>query len=370
MASLLEKGCKIIVLGRANGNESLENRIDKLLGWFNLNSKRDQLELFETDFLKPQFGLINIDYECLCQKTEQLIHCASDTSFSECNRNRVFEANLGCLDEIIKFAADSSASFLHYISTAYVSGINDNVIYEKINSTDKYNNVYEESKAEAEKYLFNRCSSLSLPFTILRPSIVYGNSDTGRSLKFNALYNHIKSIQFIRDIYLNDIHNYGGVKSRKMGIHIDEAQILNLPFKIHLPREGNINMIPINYFTDTAVSLLESPTDKAIYHITSNYLVSLKILSDYCERLLKIKGIELIYNSSDNHVLRNPHEELFDRFIEPYRPYLSENKTFDRINTNTAIGNEYPPDFSYEVFERCMNFAISVNWGKTLFPNS
>jgi len=27
----------------------------------------------------------------------------------------------------------------------------------------------------------------------------------------------------------------------------------------------------------------------------------------------------------------------------------------------------YPPDLSYEIFEKCMAFAISADWGKKLF---
>ncbi len=67
----------------------------------------------------------------------------------------------------------------------------------------------------------------SIHLSIIRPSIVYGDSQSGRSLKFNALYFPIRSAQSIRDIYLNDIHNNGGIKAAKNGIYIDKD---GLPF--------------------------------------------------------------------------------------------------------------------------------------------
>ena len=62
------------------------------------------------------------------------------------------------------------------------------------------------------------CRRLAIPFTMIRPSIVYGDSRTGRSTRFNALYFHVKSLQFIRDIYLNDMRTNGGRKSREHGV--------------------------------------------------------------------------------------------------------------------------------------------------------
>ena len=64
--------------------------------------------------------------------------------------------------------------------------------------------------------------------------------------------------------------------------------------------------------------------------------------------------------------MRNPAEELFDRFMEPYRFYLSDNRYFERSNTDSITDNLQPPEFSYEIFRNCMDYAISVNWGKSI----
>jgi len=55
---------------------------------------------------------------------------------------------------------------------------------------------------------------------------------------------------------------------------------------------------------------------------------------------------------------------LSNRFIEPYLPYLADTRTFARSNTDTATAGLIPPEFTYAVFERCMDYAVGVNWGK------
>jgi hypothetical protein len=58
---------------------------------------------------------------------------------------------------------------------------------------------------------------------------------------------------------------------------------------------------------------------------------------------------------------------LFDRFIEPYRPYLSDNRIFDRANTDLITDNLHPPEFTNKIFKNCMEYAIRVNWGESIF---
>src|ERR1035437_10146265 len=218
MASMLSDGYKIIVLGRPTKEETLQKRISKLLQWFGIEELAGQIELVVIDFLKPMLGIPEAEYKNLCAITDQIIHCASDTSFAERKRDIVFKSNVSSLEGILEFAANADVNFFHYISTAYVAGANVTFCKESISSSTGFLNVYEESKAQAEKIIASFCKKYSIPCTIIRPSIVYGDSHTGRSLKFNALYFPLKSLKFVRDIYLNDLKNNGGKKFGKVGI--------------------------------------------------------------------------------------------------------------------------------------------------------
>ena len=367
MATLLSKGYNIIVFGRSAKNESLKERISRLLYWFGFDSCLDQVTCVDTDLSQDNLGIPTGEYSRLCSVVDSVIHCASDTSFSESKREKVMAANINNLKGILEFSKNAHVNFFHYISTAYVAGTGVTYCKETLSSVKTFTNVYEESKAEAEKIISRFCEKNSICLSIIRPSIVYGDSQSGRSLKFNALYFPVRSAQTIRDIYLNDILNNGGLKAAKNGIFIDKEDYLFLPLKIYLPHEGNINIIPVDYFVNTTIKIIENCSSNGIYHLTNPFHTSMKIIAKYYEQLMKVNGVEIIYGPMPDDLIRNPAEELFDRFIEPYRPYLSDNRVFDRTNTILATENLNPPEFTYDIFKICMEYAIKVNWGTSIF---
>jgi nucleoside-diphosphate-sugar epimerase len=369
MSSMLLKGYRVIVLGRSTKEEPLYERISRLLRWFGIENLLNQVTCVDTDLSQDNLGIENEEYSRLCSVVGSVIHCASDTSFSESKRDKVMAANINNLKGILEFSRYARVNFFHYISTAYVAGLSENVCKENLPVTNSFTNVYEESKAGAENIIAQYCDKNSINLSIIRPSIVYGDSQNGRSLKFNALYFPIRSVQSIRDIYLNDLKNNGGKKALKNGIYIDKEGYLFLPLKIYLPKEGDLNIIPVDYFVNATIKIIENCFPGGIFHLTNNSPTRMTTLAKYYEQLMKVRGVEIIYGKSADNLSRNPSEELFDRFIEPYRPYLSDNRIFDRTNTDLVTGDLNPPEFTYEIFKKCMEYAIRVNWGTSIFDN-
>ena len=270
MAALLLKGKGVVVAGRPSIGDSLKERIRRLLNWLGILHLEGSLEYYETDFLKRRLGLGKDEYENLCNRGLSIIHCASDTSFAEKNRERVIKSNVESLTELLSFARKSATRCFHYISTAYAAGTDNIECPETMVNSAHFTNVYEESKARAENIVSERCREGEVPYTIIRPSIVYGDSATGISLRFNALYYPVRALQHIRDIYLDDIKNNKGIKSAECGIYINDEGVLHLPIRIFIPNEGTINLIPVDYFTETVLSIIEKPVTDTFYHITSN----------------------------------------------------------------------------------------------------
>ena len=94
MAGLLAEGKRLVIAGRPAGRESLPERIRRLLCWFGIEHLEGRLEFHETDFLKARLGLGRDEYEGLCRRGLPIIHCASDTRFSEKNRAAVMNSNV------------------------------------------------------------------------------------------------------------------------------------------------------------------------------------------------------------------------------------------------------------------------------------
>lgn len=366
MAALLERGERLILLGRGTGSHGLRQRIDTLLTWFGQERHRSRTQTEEVDFLQPHLGLEKSRYQALCQGAGCIIHCASDTSFAERNRSRSLASNVTSLNSIVPFAADCRAATFHYISTAYSSGITTGTWYERPVSARQFFNVYEETKAMAERKVAESCTAHSIPFTIIRPSIVYGDSRTGRANRFTAIYHHVRALACIRDIYRDDILLHGGKKAEDQGIHLESDGLLHLPLRLILERQGMIDLIPVDYFVNAVLAIMEGEATDTIYHLTNENASSIEQLADYCERFLGIRGLKITYGPGRE--AQSPAEELFNRFIEPYRPYLADSRTFDRTNSKRILGNLQPPVFSYDIFRRCMAYATQVGWGQALYP--
>ncbi len=365
MEGLLREGYQITVLGRASKDLKLSDRLLGLAGWLGIEHSEGRLSSVEVDFSKKHLGLDTQTYSHLCGCACKIVHCASDTSFAERNRAQVMATNVENLPALLEFAYDASVQRLYYVSTAYASGLCQGLCKELPITATRFNNVYEESKAQAENTIMRYCANKGIPLTILRPSIVYGHSKTGRALKFNALYYAVKSLLAVRDIYMKDIREHGGGKSEKWGIRLADDGILHLPLSVYTQTGGDVNLIPVDYFVETALRLIAQSDADGIYHITNDNPSSITTLVEYAQRFLGTKGVRVVWADSNNRPELNPAEELLDRFIAPYRPYLSDTRLFHRNSLDRIAPELAAPPLTYDIFDRCISYAIKSNWGKS-----
>ena len=119
-----------------------------------------------------------------------VIHCAAETgiqkSYAELRR-----INVEGTRQMVQAAKmlPHLQRFTH-VSTAYVAGTLRGLIMEEAPLPTSFFSNYEACKAEAETVV--RASGL--PFTICRPGMVVGNSQTGRTRNFNTIYFALKLI--------------------------------------------------------------------------------------------------------------------------------------------------------------------------------
>ena len=367
LAALLADGRAVIVLGRSKDREPLADRLGRLLEWFGLEPRGSQLEAIEADFQRPDCGLSAAQRGRIGANGADFIHCASETSFIEGRRAEIFATNVGGLKNLLALATTQGAGWFHFVSTAYAVGLCEGLAPEAPVTTDRFVNAYEASKAEAEHLVAARCSAAGVPFTLLRPSIVYGDARTGRALKFTALYRLVQALCRLKEV-MGRQARHGTACNPSVVTHAGAAGSVHLPLRLHLPAEGLINLVPVDYFVAAARAILAAPTPGGIYHLTSDHPPALGTLAGYCEEFLGVHGFELSYGWPPPAGLRAPHEMLFARFTEPYHPYLADQRRFATTNARRATGGLVPPEFDYTIFARCMAYAASVGWGDRLFP--
>ncbi len=363
--ALLKKGHRVCLLARPQEQRSAEDRVRALLDWFDLPAeRRRELRVIEGDITRPGLGAEPALLREVLQHTDEIVHCASNTAFSERKRGDVEAVNSGGLSRVLDCARASSAYFFHHVSTAFVAGNASGRCAEEPATPGGFHNAYEETKCRGERMVTAACRDAGLRLAVYRPSIVYGDSRTGRSLLFNALYYPVRTALFIKDLYDKDIREGGGRHAEEMGVRVEPDGRMRLPLRIEAARDGGLNLIPVDYFTDAFLAIMEGAPDGGVFHLVNDRATRLEELIDNTCRLLRVTGIRACGPEAFAAEPRNAIEMLFDRYVEPYVPYMRDARRFEATNSRPLLRQSGVacPEFDYEMFARCMRFAIEAGW--------
>jgi len=370
--ALLKAGHRVTVLARSSKKLPARDRVARLADWFGLvEEERRSLDVAEGDILDPGWAAAALEGTAGPGPVDEIVHCASNTAFAERKRAEVEAANVGGLRNVLDFAARSGCVFFHHVSTAFVAGRRTGICREEWVESGEFTNVYEESKARGEILARDACRREGIRLNVYRPSIVYGDSRTGRTLRFNALYYPVKAAVFLRDIYLADIRERGGRKASELGIRMKENGHLFMPIRIEVGREGGINLVPIDYCVDVFMAILEDCLEGGIYHIVNSRATRIEDIVDQAKNLFRLDGVETCGPEAFDARPKNALETLFDTYLDPYRPYMQDLRTFEIKNVSPVLERHglVCPEFDYDVFARCMSYAVETGWGTRLFPD-
>lgn len=370
---LLKTGYPVIILARRRGSLSAKERVRTLLDWFGLDpSFESRLAVLEGNLGEPYFGLDKTRYDQLADAVDEIIHCASDTSFSERKRAEIEKANVSNLDGLLDLAAKNHCYFFHHVSTAYVAGKKSGSCPEESINPREFTNVYEETKCRAEAKIVARCANEGITLNVYRPSIIYGNSTSGKTLLFNGFYYPVRTVVFLRNIYEKDINENQGKKAREMGVKKNGDNSLFLPLRVAATASGGVNLISIDYFVRAFMAVLDQSLGGGFFHIVNTKLTTIEELADYTRRFFHVEGIVPVSDDTFAKVSKNALEILFEQYIEAYGPYMRDTRIFENRRTRSILEKRdiTCPEFDFDVFSRCMKYAEKVQWGTKLFDRA
>ncbi len=368
-SELLRRGYPISLLARS-GERPAAERVSRLLDWFGLSpEERRRLAVVEGDISQPKLGIASAALDDLLQTTGEVIHCASNTSFSARKRAGVEAVNIGGLSQVLEFAAASRTYFFHHVSTAYVAGQVSGPCAEVPVNGHEFHNAYEETKARGEQMAATACAEAGIRLIVYRPTIVYGDSRTGRSLRFNAVYHPVRMALFIRDLCERDVRQGNGRQAAALGVSAGPFGTTHLPMRMEAAENGGVNIIPVDYLTSAFLALMEGEPDGGIFHIANDRLTRIEDFVGYASRLFRLTGIRTCPAGEFETTPRNPLETLYEHYVGAYAPYMKDTRVFATDNSRPilALNGIACPAFDYEVFRRCMLFAVETDWGARLF---
>ena len=192
---LNEPDTEVWLLLRAADESKLQQRLQGLFDYWGADissaSARQRVKAVRGDVSESHLGLAPQDYTTLSQRLTHIVHGAASVklnlSEAEARRNSVV-AIANILELVDACRANGQFRKLDYISTVGVAGRRQGLVPEEpLPEQREFHNTYESAKAEAERLLLLR-SSQGLAATIHRPSMVVGNSRTGKIIHFQVFY--------------------------------------------------------------------------------------------------------------------------------------------------------------------------------------
>ena len=367
-ADLLRKGHRIIVFVRSKGNLGAAQRFYSLCDFMGLSpSLRSNVAIVEGSLDKHHLGLEKSIYDELCAQTGCIIHCAGNTTFSAKQKSESERDNITGLQNVLDFCSGSRCSWFHLISTVYTAGVTTGVCKERLDKPGMFTNIYEETKFRSELMTLDFCRENGIGATILRPSIVVGDSRNGRTFRFNGLYYPLKALILIRDMFRNDILSGNGRRAQRMSISCENRKV-NIPLRLEYNHGEGINLVPIDFVVNAVNAIIEQPHNEHVYHIASKTYVSIAELIEFTHAFFGITGLSPVSTGFFHGHKKTPLECLFNGYIEPYLPYMRDRRTFSTKNTDSVLVSRgiTCPAFDYELFSRCMRYALKTKWGKTV----
>ncbi len=328
----------IYLLLRAEDNAQLATRRQTVLDYSGIDEDLAKRVVALAGDIKYSDCGLGAEYDKYLKLVKEIYHSAACTRFDQ-KLERAREINVNGTAHVLEFArrATGSGHFtrLHHVSTAYVAGNRVGVVKEReLNCGQGFFNTYEESKYEAELLLSQAMNDV--PITIYRPSIIVGDSQTGRTLHFHVVYEPMKWV-------------YSG-------------QMNFLPCRPEL----KLDIVPVDYVCDAMIALAQHPTSLAqTYHLIAGPERSIDI-SELVERCIKqfndynagigrpvIDSPEIITPQKIEQLkgdARQQQELFFQRAwqqMQRHMPYTVSEKVFDDAQARGALVEKgiYCPTF-------------------------
>jgi thioester reductase-like protein len=288
----------------------------------------ERLTAVAGDIEQRGLGLAEPTRERLSREVGTVLHCAASVSF-DLPLAESRSVNVEGTRRMLDFARSCTRlERFSYVSTAYVAGEPGRLFREdELAVGQSFRNPYERSKFEAE--LAVRSEGSGLPLQILRPSIVVGDSATGRTSSFNVLYGPLK------------------------------AYARGLVRAIPARRDSPVDIVPVDYVADRTHELATRGPNGTFHLVAGRNATTVGELLDLSsEELGRSKPTVLppaLYRRWIHPWLRRRYPTL--RRMEVYFPYFAMRVRFDDRHLGPGPKVE-------RYFHRLVRYAERARWGR------
>lgn len=302
------------------------------------------------DVERDGLGLTQPDRDRVLANTSEIVHCAATVSFTTglaASRRVNVEGTRNLLALAKRCAQRGILRRFTHVSTAYVAGTHEGEFSEdELEVGQRFRNPYERSKYEAEQLA--RAHAGGLPaVTIVRPSIIVGESTTGWTPTFNVLYVPLRGFA--------------------------QRQIRVLPADL----SAHIDVVPVDHVADAILHLSrEDEPGLSTYHLVAGeHAATAGQLVELSARHLRRRPPRVIppaaYRAAFPLMLAcaGQRRRAMLKRIAPFLPYYTMHVRYRRDRAARKLdpdGLTPPPLETYH--HRLLDYALRANWSKRPLP--
>ncbi len=345
---LLLDGCDLAVVVRRERKNSAAARIEAIVRfWEDLLGKRlPRPTVLEGDLNAPLCGLDAEAMRWVADHCTGILHNAASLTFRGPDREQEpWKSNVGGTTNVLAVAKAAGIRHFHHVSTAYVCGLRSGTVREDdLDVGQEFGNDYERSKVEAERMV--RDADHLDTVTVLRPSIIVGDSRTG----FTSTYHGFYVILRLGHTLLP--HVPWGIMSRSAIVQV-----------LGTCDEDTKNLVPVDWVSAAMAHIVQTPAARGrTFHLTNPRPVPIETIARTVEeavraRLTAAQGPE---QRQDGSWLA---EKLLGQ-MDVYKTYLRDDPVFDRTNTNSVTSHLPCPELDAATLRKLADFAIDNEFGR------
>jgi thioester reductase-like protein len=347
---LLMAGAPLAVLIRSQDKEPASRRLRKVLDYWQGKLRRPMPRpvCLEGDVTRDGLGLTREARDWAACNCDRLLHNAASLTFAGSDRaGEPWRSNLAGTAHLLGFCRHTGLKQFHHVSTAYVCGKREGIVYENdLDCGQEFRNDYEHSKCEAEKLL--RATDFLERVTVYRPAVIVGDSRTGYTSTYHGLYSFMHIIWMLRQY----------VQPEQDGRYY-------YPMRLKGTGEEPRNLVPVDWVSAVITHLVLSPQHHGrTFHLTPDEPVKSSQLQDWVSDYFNYHGPVFVGPDALATAELTEREKTIYKHVERYEPYWDQEPLFDNRNTRAAAPHLPCPRLDREFLHRLVDFAIHDGWGR------
>jgi thioester reductase-like protein len=355
LRNMLLDDLPVAVVIRPSRRAKVQQRVEEVMGHWDQQAGRalPRPVVLEGDISEPGLGLDARSTAWVAANCSHVLHNAASLTFqSEGPEGEPWLSNVAGTRNVLGLCRTTGIRQFHHVSTAYVCGLRTGRVLEsELDVGQQFGNDYEQTKVQAEKMV--READFLDRYTIFRPSIIVGDSQTGYTTTFHGFYTPLQLAH----------------AAAKQGITTaEESANSDLLSWVKMTGNDRKNLVPVDWVAAvTSFVVAHDEHHGRTYHLTAPNPTPVRVMREVIERCM-----QEFAEPQAPKAIKDPkaHAEMLGMFMagfveqmKVYQAYWRDDPKFDVTNTMSAVPHLPCPVVDRELLMRTAAYAIRANFG-------